>query len=548
MKHSFKNPRYRICFQTKNKVWIYKNSRLRNFYKIRNKFILARGRFAKRFLITKNMKWTVARRQMVPYFRKQKRFKYNYKNFFFCKQQLKNFYGGLKEYQMRNIFKKTWNKELNFRRNIFLGTLEQRLSMFIFRMRLLPTVYVCNQLVKHFGIYINDVKVTRINHRVRLGDIVSLSNAQWFIFYKFIFDRLKNRFFGQAILFWRKEFWLKKIRMFRLRQKYFIFRNILYFKKVSKLRFRCAIIKRLIMHRTHTNPWNDMRDIMQWGLYDFFVVTIYPKVRRLRKLLWRLKYWVKKNYKKVSRYFWRQLLTIRYFLIFILTRFLLNYTSWGLPVLMITNFKKLNKFYKGLLFPMHAFPEKNYITVYKDNTKLPLRRRLILTKLFDLKRVHHNDWENVTEFVDFQYYYDYNEVLSGSDLVTILMEKVTLDKEKASHKIAEDWVPRSRKAMKYMLRRHALWGLKKRLYYKKRIFKYKRFFFFWIRKLKYRRIKRRVFKHWCRKTHWYLPHYLEVDYNTLRASFIYYPEVNQVFFGFSCSFKKIISFYKERAL
>ena len=45
-------------------------------------------------------------------------------------------------------------------------------------MRLLPTVYVCNQLVKHFGIYINDVKVTRINHRVRLGDIVSLSNAQ----------------------------------------------------------------------------------------------------------------------------------------------------------------------------------------------------------------------------------------------------------------------------------------------------------------------------------------------------------------------------------
>jgi len=43
---------------------------------------------------------------MVPYLRKQKRFKYFYKNVFFTKQKLKNFYGGLKEFQIRNIFKK----------------------------------------------------------------------------------------------------------------------------------------------------------------------------------------------------------------------------------------------------------------------------------------------------------------------------------------------------------------------------------------------------------------------------------------------------------
>ena len=99
--------RYKICFQTQNKVWIYKNSRLRNFYKIRSKVVLLQGKTAKKFLITKNMKWTVVRRKMVPYVRTKNRFRFNYKNLFYTKQQLKNFYGGLREYKLRNIFKKT---------------------------------------------------------------------------------------------------------------------------------------------------------------------------------------------------------------------------------------------------------------------------------------------------------------------------------------------------------------------------------------------------------------------------------------------------------
>jgi hypothetical protein len=44
---------------------------------------------------------------MVPYIRNSERLRYNYKNLFFNKQQLKNFYGGLNEYKLRNIFKKT---------------------------------------------------------------------------------------------------------------------------------------------------------------------------------------------------------------------------------------------------------------------------------------------------------------------------------------------------------------------------------------------------------------------------------------------------------
>jgi hypothetical protein len=67
--------RYKICFQTQNKVWIYKNSRLRNFYKIRSKIVLLQGKTVKNFLITNNMKWTVIRRKMVPYIRTKNRFR-----------------------------------------------------------------------------------------------------------------------------------------------------------------------------------------------------------------------------------------------------------------------------------------------------------------------------------------------------------------------------------------------------------------------------------------------------------------------------------------
>jgi hypothetical protein len=43
---------------------------------------------------------------MVPYKRVKNRFRFNFKNLFFMKQQLKNFYGGIQEYKLRNIFKK----------------------------------------------------------------------------------------------------------------------------------------------------------------------------------------------------------------------------------------------------------------------------------------------------------------------------------------------------------------------------------------------------------------------------------------------------------
>ena len=134
------------------------------------------------------MKWTVVRRKMVPYVRTKNRFRFNYKNLFYTKQQLKNFYGGLREYKLRNIFKKTWNVELFYRRNIFIGALEQRLNMVLFRMRLLPTIFASTQYIMHKGIYVNNDLITLPSYRVRIGAIVSIPQDQWFIFYKFLYS------------------------------------------------------------------------------------------------------------------------------------------------------------------------------------------------------------------------------------------------------------------------------------------------------------------------------------------------------------------------
>lgn len=477
MKHSFKNPRYRICFQTKNKVWIYKNSRLRNFYKIRNKIILKSGKYAKNFLITKNMKWTVARRQMVPYFRNKNRFAFFYKNLFFTKQQLKNFYGGLKEYQLRNLFKNTWNKEQNFRCNVFVGSLEQRLSVVLFRMRLLPTIFACNQLIKHHGIFVNEKKITLVNFRVKIGDIVSISNNQWFIFYKFVFERLRNRFFGEGLLLWRKAFILKKLRYYRLKKKNVYIVNLRLFKKFRIQLNRYKLTKQFckkVFSFVKQNSLFENKINKQYSikiLYFFFEKKFTKNILKIKKLLPLLRKWSKKSYFYISN------------------KILLNIYNFKL---LLNNFLLI--FYKVLI---------SWI-VFNKNFTVSKTNKITSKQILEI-------------FIN-----------------AILLKKTLLQKKQQLSEF---------KIEKFLQRK-----LKKTLILKLKYSKYKKYFLFLLRKLKYRKLKKNVFKNWCKKTHWYTPRYLEVDFKTLRASFIYYPEISEVSYGFLCSFKKIISFYKERAL
>ena len=51
--------------------------------------------------------------------------------------------------------------------------------------------------------------------------------------------------------------------------------------------------------------------------------------------------------------------------------------------------------------------------------------------------------------------------------------------------------------------------------------------------------------------HWYIPNYIEIDYNTLQISFIYEPNsnnTNEIFYPFFFSFNELITFYRNKGL
>jgi len=476
MAHRSQQFRYRICFQTKNKVWIYKNSRLRNFYLVRNKIVLPTGKIAKQFLVTKNMKWTVARRAMVPYLKTKSKFYFFYKNLFFTKQQLKMFHGGLKEYQIRNIFKNTWNKEHSYRTNIFIGALEQRLAMVLFRMRLLPTIFACNQFIKHQGVLVNNEIITLTNYRIKIGDILSLSEKHWLIFYQFLYERLKNRFFGQSILVWRKQFLLKKIHYYRLRNKNFYIFNFKLLQKFLIQKKQFLFLKKYIKHLYLTNQKQSDKEnfinilkITNIFLYKY----IFKKLKKIQNTIHLLHRWSKSNYHLIVNFILFNIYNINKILTKVM---LLIYRALLIEISnnLINNMQKL------------GLTEKRIVEVQSILKKIFLKKYFI--------------WIKKQAFV--------------------------------------------RLNLQNFLKR----GLKKTLKYKNQTMRYKKYFLFLLKQLKQRKLKKKTFKRGCSKPHWYIPQYIELDYCTLRAIFLYYPESTDVVFGFLCSFKKIISFYKERAL
>ena len=61
------------------------------------------------------------------------------------------------------------------RNKSFFGSLEQRADMFLFRMRLLPTIYACNQFVHHQGLLLNNSRLEKCpSALMKIGYMVSL--------------------------------------------------------------------------------------------------------------------------------------------------------------------------------------------------------------------------------------------------------------------------------------------------------------------------------------------------------------------------------------
>jgi len=103
------------------------------------------------------------------------------KNFFqkrlFEKQQLKNFYGCIHEYQLKNIFKKLIKKDNKI--NIFkkfLVLLESRLDINIVRLKIAKSIFQSKQLINHNKIKVNNKIINKANFLLKKGDIINIIN------------------------------------------------------------------------------------------------------------------------------------------------------------------------------------------------------------------------------------------------------------------------------------------------------------------------------------------------------------------------------------
>ena len=197
---NFYKPRYKICFQSKNKVFLNKNSKYRRFYSVRDPIFIRRYFAYRRTLVLRNMKWTVARRFMNPILRKKQYSRYKYNSLLRNKQQLKSFYGKLKEKQFERLFKISWLKKKEFKEEVFLGALEHRLDILLFRMRILPTIFSCKQYILHKGICVNNELITLPHYQVKIGDILSFKKNHWDLFYQRLKNKASIRLIGHEII------------------------------------------------------------------------------------------------------------------------------------------------------------------------------------------------------------------------------------------------------------------------------------------------------------------------------------------------------------
>ena len=146
-------PRNKICFQ--NNRNIHKNL---NIFKLNTK---------KWNLFKKKLRY---RKEIKP--EKRKKF---FQKRLFEKQQSRNFYGCIHEYQLKNILQKLSKKDNTI--NIFqqfLILLESRLDINLVRLKLVKTIFQAKQLINHNKIKINNKIISKPNFLLEKGDIIRI--------------------------------------------------------------------------------------------------------------------------------------------------------------------------------------------------------------------------------------------------------------------------------------------------------------------------------------------------------------------------------------
>ncbi len=514
-------PRYKIAFQAKSIVWPYKNSRLRRFFNIRGRKLIRRGFFTRYFLVLNSMKWVIARRFIQPYKVLKSPNRWQYKKLFYTKQQIRHFYGKVKEQRFRNFFKKFLSGVVSRNRS-FYSLMELRLDMVVFRLKFMPTIYAAHQLVLHHGILVNKGIKTSPNNIVRVGDIVGLSKNQWSSIFCNFYLKSYYRSFGkwtlklrQKKLLRKKSFWLfKRIRFFKRKNLIFLRKTFMTIKHCFTLRKN--FLKNIGSLRTLLKDcivnYSSKRDDV-----DSFVVKNIE---------------MKQNFNKL---FTRFLLKIR------------KLNQWKdnqktLFSLQNSRGKKKSKFFA------HKQKNKMFIQKWRWNGYFKKFVKWIASL-----------------FVEYKNLYFFKTLLQIQKLKVLSFieeqqENVNVQ-QIALYKKYEKWALQKYILFQQKLSQYYFFFLRTRASMKKKVWRsflskdqqLKTFkpvkwraalsYFMIYKKLKK---KRRLLIPRLKKVHWYFPQYFYFDVKTLRGVILRNPMSNEVFYSFRGSLSNIYSFYKSR--
>lgn len=202
-------PRNKICFQNnknihanlniiklKKKKWqflknnIFRKTRQLDFIKFQVKIKKELKKAFKTYKQTDNNSSILLLLKKLNQFKRPEKKQKLYKERLFAKQQFKNFYGCIPEYQLKNLF--NYLKNRNNNNNIihkFVILLESRLDMIIFRSKIAKTIFESKQIINHGKIKVNNKIITSSNYILKKGDIITLNNFK--IFKKFYYKKKK---------------------------------------------------------------------------------------------------------------------------------------------------------------------------------------------------------------------------------------------------------------------------------------------------------------------------------------------------------------------
>ncbi|MEL6244068.1 MAG: 30S ribosomal protein S4 [Pseudomonadota bacterium] len=90
-----------------------------------------------------------------------------------AKQKLKFHYGDITEKQFRRTYDEANRMKGNTAENL-IGLLESRLDAFVYRSKMVPTIFAARQFVNHGHVTVNGNKVNITSYRVREGDVVQV--------------------------------------------------------------------------------------------------------------------------------------------------------------------------------------------------------------------------------------------------------------------------------------------------------------------------------------------------------------------------------------